>query len=240
MASKNMDFPSSKKTAYAAQVQQSQKQEVGVASYLPVPGPQGERGPAGPTGPVGPKGDKGDQGEPGKAGKPGRDGKDGKSGVPVHGQQAGWALYENKSNKMSQLGATKGVDGWVDLYVDSDGKHSNELYLPEGCVSLYNTNARRINLKSIKLGSQIDIVYNIEIETFLPNTEVWVRSVFPDSGDDYVSLVGNLKYQYPYEFSVTQNLAVSTEVNKSSGLIPQIRTDLDAIARIKSILISVH
>lgn len=237
MASKNMDFPVSKKTAYAAQVQQSQIQEPGVASYIPVPGPQGERGPAGPVGPSGQKGDKGDPGEPGKPGKPG---KDGKSGIPVHGQQSGWAIYQNSDSKRSQLGATKGVDGWVDLYVNGKGDGTNEKYLPEGSASLYNTNSRRINLKSLKLGSQVDITYNIEIETFSPNTEVWVRSFFPDTEDEYTSLVGNLKYQYLYEFSVSHNLVVAKEVNKVSGIIPQIRTDMDAIARIKSIVISVH
>lgn len=237
MASKNMDFPTSKKAAYAAQVQQSQIQELGVASYIPVPGPQGERGPAGPQGPSGPKGDKGDPGEPGKPGKPG---KDGKSGIPVHGQQSGWALYENSDSRMSQLGATKGIDGWVDLYVNGKGDGTNEKYLPEGSVSLYNTNSRRINLKNLKIGSSVDIIYNIEVETFTPNTEVWVRSLFPDTGDEYTSLVGNLKYQYTYDFSVSHNLVLSKEVNKVSGLIPQIRTDMDAIARIKSIVISVH
>lgn len=236
MASKNMDFPTSKKSAYAAQVQQSQVQELGVASYIPVPGPQGPQGPVGPQGAVGPKGDKGDPGEPGK---PGKAGKDGKSGIPAHGQEPGWAIYVNSESKKSQLGATRGNDGWVDLYVVG-GEGTNEKYLPEGSASLYNNNTRRINLKSLKLGSMVDIVYNIEIETFAPNTEVWVRSLFPDTEDEYTSLVGNLKYQYQYDLSVSQNLVVSKEVNKASGIIPQIRTDMDAIARIKSIVISVH
>jgi len=237
MASKNMDFPTSKKSAYAAQVQQSQTQEQGSASYIPVPGPAGPQGPQGPQGPVGKKGDKGDPGEPGKSGKPG---KDGKSGIPVHGQQSGWAVYENSETKMAQSGATKGIDGWVDLYVSAKGANTNESYLPDGCASLYNANSRRINLKALKLGTQVDIVYNIEVETFSPNTEVWVRSLFPDTEEEYTSLVGNLKYQYSYDFSVSHNLVISKETNKISGVIPQIRTDMDAIARIKSIVISVH
>lgn len=236
MASKNMDFPTSKKSAYAAQVQQSQTQEPGSVSYIPVPGPQGERGPAGPQGPQGPKGDRGEPGEPGKAGKAG---KDGKSGIPVHGQQSGWASYENSELRKLQLGATRGIDGWVDVYVEPTAEGVNEKYLPESSVSLYNSHSRRINLKSLKLGSQVEITYNLELETFSPNTEVWVRSLFPDTGDEYTSLVGNLKYQYTYELSVSHKIPVSKEVNKSSGIIPQIRTDMDAIGRIKSIVISV-
>jgi hypothetical protein len=48
-----------------------------------------------------------------------------------------------------------------------------------------------------------------------------------------------LKYQYTYEMSVTQSVFIETESDKASGAIPQLRTDMDALARLKSIHISV-
>ena len=50
--SKAMDFPSSKKSSYAAQVEQSQSSpyQENTLSFLPVPGPQGPQGPTGKDG----------------------------------------------------------------------------------------------------------------------------------------------------------------------------------------------
>jgi hypothetical protein len=236
-SSKSMDFPASNKNNYAAKVQESQALfESATPNYIPVAGPQGERGPAGKDGkpgsegPAGPKGEKGDPGKPGK---------DGKSLITAYAQNPGWASYSDKKSSTVKLGATKGLDGWVNLYISRDQVAENK-YLPESGAALYNPETKRINLKGLKLGSQIEITYSFSIETFHSNTEVWLRSFFPGSLAETTSFVGLLKYQHSYDLSVTHSIFFEKESDKISGIVPQIRADLDAIAKLKTIYISVR
>jgi hypothetical protein len=234
-----MDFPSSKKSAYSQLAQQSQTSDQSI-SYIPVPGPQGPKGDPGSQGPRGDRGEKGDPGPKGEAGKNGKDGKDGKDGktfIPVYEQDSGWARYDNDSLEQTRLGATRGTDGWVPFKIDA--KNSLEKYLPRDCVSLYGLDTKRINFKTLKVGSKINITYNFEIETFSSNTELWCKTHIPGSQRDIISFVGSLKYQYTYEMSVTQSLFIEDDYEKNSGAVPYLRTDMDALARIKSIHISV-
>lgn len=237
--SKNMDFPSSKKSSYSQLTQQAAPQENSV-SYIPVPGPQGPKGDPGSAGVRGERGERGEKGDPGPKGEPGKNGKDGKDGktyLPVYEQDTGWAKYDNSSTEQTRLGATRGQDGWVSFIID--GKPSLEKYLPRNSVSLYGGDTKRINFKTLKVGSRVDITYTFEVETFSSNTELWCRTYIPGSDRDVTSLMGVLKYQYTYEMSVTQSVFVESEFDKNSGAIPQLRTDMDALARLKSIHISV-
>lgn len=231
--SKNIEFPKSNKS-YGSKIQESQDQ---VQQFFAVPGPAGPQGPAGPKGDPGQKGEKGDRGE---RGIPGKDGKDGKSYFPVYEQNAGWAVYFNKEQKPIKLGANEGQDGWVSIFVDAQGNNTNEKYLPADGVALYNPVSRRINLKQLKVGSQILITYNFEITTFNANTEIWARSLFVNSGTSNTSFVANFKYDYTYDLSVTHSMALSEEIDKIGGIVPQLRSDHPTIAAIKSILVSVH
>lgn len=242
MASKSMDFPNNKKSGYASQVQQSQSEATQVSSsFIPVPGPIGPQGPAGPQGPSGPagkngeKGPKGDKGDKGERGTPG---KDGVSYMPVYGQKAGWAVYSNLDQKDIKLGATRGEDGWVSFFVDGNGSDTNEKNLPEGGISLYNKEARKVNFKHLKIGTQVQITYIFEITTMYTNTEIWCRSYFPESDSSVSTFVAAPKYQYTYDLSATHNFWVDEDVQKY-GIIPQLRTDMDSTAKIKSIYISV-
>jgi hypothetical protein len=237
--SKSMEFPASKKSQYSQLAQQSHSIDQSV-SYIPVPGPQGPRGEEGAPGlkgDRGPRGDKGEQGPAGEKGEPGKDGKDGKTYLPVYEQDSGWAKYLNSNEVSIPLGATRGVDGWVNFSVD--GVPSKERYLPRGGVGLYNPNAKRLNFKGVKLGSQIRVTYNFEVETFGNNTELWCRTYMPNSEKSYFSMVGLLKYQFSYEFSVTHFLYLDNESDRIAGAIPQLRADMDCIARVKSIEVSV-
>mgnify|MGYP000108690957 CR=1 FL=1 len=239
--SKSVDFPyPNNKKKYSARVEaESSATSTDNLTYLPVPGPQGLPGSPGKNGQRGEKGDvgpKGDKGEKGDAGKPG---KDGKSYFPVYQQNAGWAVYENLSDKSFKLGATQGEDGWVKLSVDADGKRTNEKFLPEGAVSLYNKNTKKLNLKGLKIGSQVQVVYNLEMTTFSSNTEIWSRSLMSSEESSIVSFEGTLKYQYDYDLAITHNFFIDNDSDRSFGVVPQFRTDLDAIARLKSIYISV-
>lgn len=233
-----MDFPISKK-AYASKVDQSQNAQQ-QPTFLPVPGPQGPEGKPGRQGETGPQGPKGDKGDPGIPGKDGKNGKDGKSYFPVYEQNAGWGTYFNKNQKHIRLGADKGEDGWVNVYVDALGSGTNENYLPKDSVSLYNANSKRINLKGLNLGSQLTITYNFEVTTFNPNTEIWFRSYLPNSKQAITSFVANLKYDYSYELSVSHNIFLASEVDKVGGIVPQLRSDYAAIGVMKSISVSVH
>lgn len=237
--SKNVEFPKSSKS-YGSKIQESQEQ---VNSFFAVPGPAGPQGPAGPKGDPGrpgDRGDKGDRGERGLPGKDGRDGKDGKSYFPIYQQNAGWAIYFDSNQKLIKLGADQGEDGWVDIFVDGNGSGTNEKYLPEESVSLYNPVTRKINTKHLKVGSQIALTYNFEVTTFNANTEIWARSLFPNSGISNTSFVANLKYDYTYDLSTTHFLTLISETDKSSGIVPQLRSDYTATAIIRSILVSIH
>jgi hypothetical protein len=242
-SSKNMEFPSSKKGNYADKVK-----ELGSItdnSFIAVPGPEG---PPGKQGPKGEKGDPGLQGPPGpqgiagKDGKPGKDGRHGKDGetyLPVYKQNAGWAIYYPEKEKIVKTGVTSGVDGWVNLSISSLGEKTNNSNLPKNGVDLYNINSRRVNLKSLKVGSQLVISYGLEVETFHSNTEVWVKSLFPNSGNGVTTFGASLKYQHIYDFSVEHTVFTNSEEDRISGIVPQIRTDFDAVVKLKYIYISV-
>lgn len=232
--SSSMDFP---KSAYAAKVRDSQPQQQ-EGQFFAVPGPQG------PEGKQGPKGDSGDPGIPGKDGVPGprgekgSPGKDGKSYFPSYEQNAGWALYKNKNTNTIPTGADRGEDGWVGLFINPTD--TIEQFLPEGCVSLYSNDIKKINTRGLKVGAQLQIIYYLEIITFNPNTEVWMKSEFLELDDSTTTFCANLKYQHNYEISVTHNLAILSEKHRVAGIIPKIRTDMDSAVKIKSIYISVY
>lgn len=240
--SKSMDSPI-KKNSYAAQVEQSTLNvENSGVTFLPVPGPQGERGPKGDkgdkgdTGETGPKGLRGDSG---KDGKDGKNGLDGKSMLSPSGQMIGWGYYKSKIEKNKRTGINEGEDGWVSLNLNGLSENSNENYLPIGNVSLWNNSTNRINLRTLKLGSIVTICYNFSLSTHLTNTEVWVKTFIGDKNISPVSYVGNLKYQYDYEFTVEQKIFIDDVKIKNFGAIPQMRTDNSCDAILKSIFISV-
>jgi hypothetical protein len=236
MVSKEMDFPSSKSTRYAEKVLQSTTDNS--PSYIPVPGPSGPKGDKGDPGQsiVGPKGDPGPQGPRGERGSPG---KDGKSYLPVYEQKAGWGKYSAKELKPIRTGATLGDDGWVNLSFQQKNVLALSKYLPEGGIELYSESARRINLKSLKIGSQISVTYSLLLEVFDSNTEVWLRSWFPESNNGFVSFVGNIKYSGAHHFDITHNMFLDSEVDRVSGVLPQIRTDLPCLVSLQSIHVSV-
>jgi hypothetical protein len=231
--SQNMDFPPS---PYASKVKESAEAPQD-GTFFVVPGPQG---PAGPPGPKGEPGKKGDPGESivGPKGDRGYPGKDGNSYFPKYQQSAGWALYKNKNTDITPAGATRGQDGWVQLFVICDSP--DEDFLPDGSVSLYSNETRKINTRGFKVGTQLQIVYEIEVMTFSPNTEVWMRSEFSDLEIASTTFCANLKYQHTYDISVTHNVVILSEKHKTAGIIAKIRTDMDSAVKIKSIYISAY
>lgn len=230
--SPNIDFPTS---GYASKVKASK--EIEEPQFFPVPGPQGPPGPPGPKGERGTPGEsiKGDKGDPGPAGK---NGKDGKSYFPKYNQNSGWALYKNSRDISFPTGATRGKDGWVTIYLEDMA--SIEDFLPDGSVSLYSIETRKINTKGLQVGSQLSITYDLEITTFSSNTEVWTRSSFLSADNSFTNFSANLKYQHTYDLSVIHTLTVRSEMDRLAGIIPQVRTDLDSIVKLKSLYISVY
>lgn len=241
--SKSMDFPKGKKSSYAAtvanhtsQVAETQLSPDSTLNFVPVPGPQGPQGPAGRDGERGEQGFTGNIGPKGERGLPG---KDGESSLSSSGQQAGWASYTNSTPKPIKLGISQGDDGWVSLYLDTKDKNQNELYLPQGCTSLWNSHQRALNFHGIKKGSQVFITYNFELTTYTSNTEVWLRTYYAKQEQEFVQFIGSLKYQNVYNLSATQNLFIENDAMWNNGAVPQIRTDFDASVILNSVYVSV-
>ena len=240
-ASKSMDFPGAKKSSYAAQVEQSQASpyQENTLSFLPVPGPVGPQGPAGKNGIDGKEGPQGPEGKPGPRGSAGPNGKDGLSSLSSSGQQAGWASYTNTIEKSTKLGISQGDDGWVTLILDTKDQNQNELYLPKGCTSLWNSHQRALNFHGIKEGSQVFVTYNFELTTYTANTEVWLRTYFASKNKEFVQLIGSFKYQNTYSLSATQQIFIEDTPMWGNGAVPQIRTDFDASVIFNSVYVSV-
>ena len=235
---KSMDFPPKKK--YLETIK-----EVRTTEYIAVPGITGEKGeigPAGPKGEPGPKGDKGDKGDIGRQGPQGERGEPGRAGDGYDspsGQYPGWAYYANKSTQESRLGPERGEDGWVNFFLDVDESKTIESYLPNRSVSLLNTTANNINLKTLKVGARVDIRYDFSLETYVPNTEVWVRTLLRDEDISPTGYVGSLKYQYSYDISYYQTIFINSDKIKNYGGQPQIRTDNESSFILKGIYVSV-
>jgi len=237
----SMDFPSPKKKKYSDNIVEQLPGEL-LGNYIAVPGPQGPQGERGQPGPRGEQGQRGEQGPKGDSGLPGKDGKNGKDGRNILSpseQNIGWACYDNSSRRSIRLGANHGEDGWVRFGIDTDGKDTNEMFLPKESVGLWNPNTQRFNFKTLNIGSIITIRYNIELTTYSNNTEVWFRT-FVDNTENYpTTYVGSLKYQFDYDFSMQHTLFLENKGMQLAGGIPQIRTDNDASLIVKSIHISV-
>jgi hypothetical protein len=233
-----MDFPGKPKK-YSDNINQPYQLEQQI-NYVAVPGPQGERGPKGDTGSTGPEGKQGPKGDAGKAGKDGRDGKPGESSLSPSGQRTGWALYSNLNKKQVTLGATKGNDGWVRFTIDCEGHETNEKYLPENGVSLFNPTTQKINLRGLKIGSIITIRYDITLTTFSNNTEVWFRTLIPDCEKHPTTFAGNLKYQFDYDMSIEHSFFLENEKMQNAGAFPEILTDNDSMMVAKSMYIFVR
>jgi hypothetical protein len=185
-------------------------------------------------------GPRGDAGKPGKDGKNGKDGKPGESSLSPSGQRLGWGLYKNLNTSPTQLGATKGTDGWVRIKIDPKDSLPEEEYLPENNVSLYNPLTQKINLRGLKIGSIITVRYDVEITTFSNNTEVWFRSIVEDLGLGPTTFVANLKYQFPYDLSLEHTIFLENEKMKNAGVFSEILTDNECLMIAKNLYISVR
>lgn len=238
---KSMDFPNAaKRKKYSEVISQDFAIDQQTA-YVAVPGPQGPQGiqgPKGETGPQGPQGLQGPKGDPGKNGKDGKDGKDGVSILSPSGQNIGWALYFNHNKKPINIGADIGNDGWVRFNIDSNGPHTNEKFLPSlNSVSLWINEAQKFNFRGLKIGSVVNIIYNIEINTLVNNTEVWARTYIPNNDIFPITYVGNLKYQFIHDLTIDHKIFVDSISTQANGGFLEIRSDHNAICSIKSIYV---
>ena len=238
MVSKSVDFP---KSAYASQVLQQQTPSTDTATYIPVPGPEGPRGLQGAKGEPGKDGVSGKDGDRGPKGEKGPKGDPGESSLSSSGQQAGWASYTNFKSPETRLGISKGDDGWVSLELAEKGSTKNENFMPKSAygTSLYNFNSKSLTFKPLEIGSIVNVTYNFEITTYTNNTEVWFRTLFAAAKFSPSKLIGSFKYQYTYDISIDQQFFIEDQDIWSAGGVPQIRTDFDSTAILKSIYVSV-
>jgi hypothetical protein len=239
---KSMDFP---KPKYSEAIKTNKENDFGNVEYIAVPGIQGEKGEVGPVGPAGPQGEKGErgiQGKDGKEGPQGPKGEPGKSGGQGYespsGQFPGWAYYQNQNKKPILLGPDRGDDGWVDILMTDDPDNSTLTFLPSNSVSLWNPMTQRINFKQLKVGTKVDIRYDIILSTDTNNAEAWIRTFIPKV-ESPTGYIGMLKYKYPYEMSFNQTLYIDIAKIKSEGGIIQARTDNESSIILKGMYISV-
>lgn len=238
---KSMDFP---KKTYSEIVQTTQSEIVNNTEYIPLPGPQGERGLQGPKGDQGEPGVEGPRGERGPEGKRGLQGLKGDPGISgaeyqsSSGQYPGWAYYVNKNKNPILLDPNNDNDGWVKLTLEQDIDKSFTDFIPTGAVSLWNNEAQLLNFRQLKIGSRIDIRYDISINTEQNQTEAWARTYSPKSISP-ITYIGMLKYKYAYDMSINQSLFIDSQKIKSEGGILQIRTDSQCTAILNGMLISV-
>ena len=245
--SQKVDIPgkANHNKSYAEAVESLQLSENPIPQYVPVPGPQGPQGPQGvqgARGSDGPKGDKGEKGErglKGDKGDPGENGKDGKDAVPPSGQLPGWASYINKDTTCNIVGLSRGNDGWSQVVIDKRNILINKDFLPKTSVDLWNVETQRLNFKRLKVGAKVSVTYDFNITTYSNNTEIWIRTVFPESNISYTQFVANLKYQYSYDFSVTQHIYLNTEKMTTESPLVEVRSDFDSEFLIKSITVHV-
>lgn len=236
-----MDFPNSSKNKkkYSDNIVKDTDLIVDPEMFIAVPGPQGERGPVGPKGDTGPQGEQGPKGDKGDPGLNGKDGRDGKNILSPSEQNIGWALYDNLNRNIYRLGANRGEDGWVNFSVDGNGKNTNEKFLPKESVGLCNIEAKRLNFKTLNIGSIITVRYNIELTTLSNNTEVWFRTLSKNEETSPTTYLGCLKYQFSYDISMEHTIFLENREMQLFGGIPQIRTDHDSEMIVKSIHIAV-
>lgn len=240
--SKNINLPNKAKDKYIEQVLQQQEQQKQLETTIIH---QVQQGPPGPTGPRGEKGDKGDigpqgeRGDSGPRGEPGKDGKNGIDGISLSGQMPGWAMYKNSKSDLTTLGITEGDNGWVSLYLISDKSSSVNQFLPkDNKIDLWSDSSRSLNLLPVKLGSRVEAIYEIELTTYANNTDVWLRTYFPNTNDSHQIFVGCFKYQGTYNISIPQTIYISNQKYKVMAK-PQMRTDMTAEVVLKSLTISV-
>jgi hypothetical protein len=238
--SKSMGFPTSAKTQsnYADKVKQ-QSESGNENNFIPVSGPMGPQGPKGDKGNKGDTGPAGIAGEQGPKGDKGDPGNDGISYFPVYKQDVGWVKYSSIDPSEFYTGVTRGEDGWVSVYLKGKGENKVEDFLPSKTTSLWNSSTRKVMTTGVEVGSQVDVIIDIELTTLSSNTEVWSRLISIGADLEVVNFVASLKYQHTYEFSIRHKFFVETDDIRRVGMTPQIRTDNDCLLKIKSIYVSV-
>lgn len=229
---KSMDFPINNKKLYSTSipdtpitddyvVDHSQKGEKGDQGIPGPQGPKGEPGEPGPQGPEGPRGPKGDKG---------------KDYESPSGQNPGWSYYSSNETIFFQLKPEK---GWTQIYLNSKMQEKEETFISKKTVSFWNYDAKKINFRALEIGAQIQLIYNFEIETYSNNTDVWIRTIVPDTQKHYTSLIGTFKYQNQHVISIKQNLFVHNKEEWSKGAIIQAGADNICSIGLNSIYISV-
>lgn len=212
-------------------------QQIDGLPYIPVTGPRGEQGPQGRPGVQGPEGIQGPPGEKGSPGRNGKDGKDGKSSLSASGQQSGWASYINKT-KSSTIFRPR-TDSWVNIFMPTNLDSHVISFLPNGSVELYNPDSGCLNFRGLVVGANININYEISIEVFENNLDLWSRIFIDKDLIEDTVYVGSLKYQGMYSLSIRHSLKVYNEDILKSRPRIQITSDKACSISIKKITIDV-
>jgi len=229
---KSMDFPINNKKLYSEiksdipitddyvsdNIQKGEKGDQGIPGPQGAQGERGEPGPQGPEGPRGPKGDKG------------------KDYESASGQNPGWAYYGTAEPLSFQLRPEK---GWTQLFLNPIVQDKQENFISKKNVSFWNYETRKINFRGMKVGTKIDLIYDLEIETYTNNTDIWIRTLIPNIDKAYSTFLGSFKYQNQYSVSVSQTLFIQDEQQWGNGAIIQSGADNLCSIKLNGIYISV-
>jgi hypothetical protein len=229
---KSMDFPISNKKLYS-----EIKSDIPIIDdYISDKGEKGDKGDQGIPGPQGPQGERGEPGLQGPEGPKGAKGDRGKDYESPSGQNPGWAYYSTQEPLSFQLKPEK---GWIPIFLNTKMQEKQESFISKKTVSFWNYDAKKINFRALEIGAKIDIFYDIEIETYSNNTDIWIRTIIPQTEKHYTSFLGSFKYQNQYSLSVSQTLFINDKEDWSKGAVIEAGSDNVCSIRLNSIYISV-
>lgn len=229
---KSMDFPISNKKLYSAP-----EPSIPITDdYVSDHSLKGEKGDQGIPGPQGPKGDTGEPGPQGPEGPRGPKGEKGKDYESLSGQYPGWAYYGNVKPILFNLKPEK---GWTNIFLDPSGQQMQEDYLSKKTVSFWNYDTKKINFRAMEIGTKIDLIYDVEIETYSNNTDIWFRTIIPETEKHSTSFLGSFKYQNQYFLSVHQILFIVDKKSWSKGAMVEAGSDNICSIKLNGIYISV-
>lgn len=229
---KSMDFPISNKKLYSIPEPSIPITDDYVSDHTL----KGEKGDQGIPGPQGPKGDTGEPGPQGPEGPRGPKGEKGKDYESPSGQNPGWSYYSSNEPISFQLKPEK---GWTQIYLSSKMQEKEEFFISKKSVSFWNYDAKKINFRALEIGAKVELIYDLEIDTFSNNTDIWIRTIVPQTEKHYTSFLGSFKYQNQHSISVKQTIFVHDKEDWSKGAIIEAGADNICSIKLNSMYISV-
>lgn len=223
----SMNFPKAAKKNIELNNKTIENEEL---PFLPIPGPQGPVGPKGDPGNIGPQGPMGPMGPQGLKGDKGKD------YGSMSGQTPGWAYYGNTEPILFQINPKI---GWQKIFLDINSMEKQENFLLKKPVSLWNFESKKINFRALEVGTKVDLLYNIDIETIENNTDIWFKTIVTDTNIEFNSFLGAFKYKGEYSSSIKHTIFITDKNVWSAGATIEALSDNLSVVKLKNMYIYV-